>query len=296
MLEAFETRLATVLGASLAAPFAGRVTVAPDAANGAGPLIQLAVGTVRRLEPELGAFRQEQPPGLPTLRRVARLEADVAIRVTPAGGGGGGRPQTVSGVDALLYLLDDLPFRSGTALVQPGDNGFLLQSLRVTGASLPDDAGVARVDLTVSGWFWPLGEAGAAGIEIGEVQVRQFTLPVILHAPRMLAGAGVGNLALEFARAGTLQVHADTVASVPFGQVRVSILSADGSPGAGILSGGVAGGPEAQMLDVGSGQVSFAYTPPFVPGLDILVLQAVRADGAAGMEIARFDLPTEPGP
>lgn len=296
MLAAFETRLAEVLGASLAAPFTGRVTVAPQTAAGDGPIVQVSVGAVRRIEPDLGAFRQEQPPGLPTRRRVARLEADVAIRVTAAGDDGGGRPQVVSGVDALLYLLDDAEFRSGEALAQPGDQGFLLHSLHINGASVPDDSSTARIDLTASGWFWPVGEPGAAGIEVGEVHVRQFSLPVILQTPGLVAGAGAADLSVGFGRAGTMQVEADAVSTLPFGQVSVSVLSPDGSPGAGALGGGAAGGPGERLLDVGAGGAAFTYTPPAGPGVDILVLRAVQADGGAGVEIARFDLVTEPGP
>ncbi len=93
-----------------------------------------------------------------------------------------------------------------------------------------------------------------------------------------------------------MQVESDNVAMLPFGQVLVSIVSADGSPGAGTLAGGAGGGPTAQLLDVAPGPATFTYTPPGAPGLDILVVQAVQADGATGMEIARFDLLTEPGP
>ena len=296
MLAAFETRLAAVLGSSLAAPFNGRVTVAPDAANGPGPLVQLAVREVRRVEPDLGAFRQEQPAGLPTRRRVARLEADLTLQVTPQGGGAGGRPQIVAGVDALLYLLDDPAFRSGEALVQAGDQGFRLQSLSVTGADIPDSANPADVNLTISGWFWPVGEPGAAGVEIGEVHVRQFSLPVLLQAPRLTAGAGAADLSLGFGRAGTMQIEADSVSTLPFGQMTVSILSPDGSPGTGALGGGAGGGPDARLLDVNAGALAFTYTPPDAPGRDILIVRAVQADGATGMEIARFDLVTEPAP
>jgi len=152
------------------------------------------------------------------------------------------------------------------------------------------------VHLTAAGWFWPVGEPGAAGIAIGEVHVRQFSLPVILQAPRLIAGAGASTLSLGFGRAGTMQVEAETVATLPFGQVLVSILSPDGSPGAGVLAGGTAGSADAQQLDVGAGTVNFTYSPPGAPGLDVLVIRAVQADGGAGMEIARFDLVTEPGP
>lgn len=296
MLAAFETRLAAVLGSSLVAPFNGRVTVAPDAANGPGPLVQLAVREVRRIEPDLGAFRPEQPSGLPTRRRVARLEADLALLVTPQGGGAGGRPQIVAGVEALLYLLDDPSFRSGEALVQAGDQGFLLQSLSVTGADIPNDANPAGVNLTVSGWFWPAGEPGAAGVEISEVHVRQFSLPVLLQAPRLTAGAGPIGLSLGFGRAGTMQIEADSLSMLPFGQLMVSILSPDGSPGAGTLGGGAGGGPSAQLLDVAPGALAFTYTPTAAPGRDLLLVRAVQADGAMGIELARFELVTEPAP
>lgn len=296
MLAAFETRLAAVLGASLSPPFAGRVTVAPLTPNGVGPVLQVAVGAVRRAEPDVGSFRQEQPPGLPTLRRVARLEADITISVSPQGGGGAGRPQTVTGVESLLYLLDSPTFRSGEALVQAGDQGFLLQSLALTGATVPVNDTAAQVDLTVSGWFWPVGEPGAAGVAIDEVHVRQFSLPVILQAPRLVAGAGAANLSLGFGRAGTMVVEQDTVSTLPFGQMLVSILAPDGSPGAGVMAGGVAGGPDAQIVDIAAGPVAFTYTPPGAAGTDILVLRAVQADGGTGVEIARFDLVTEAGP
>lgn len=296
MLAAFEVRLAAVLGSSLAAPFAGRVTVSPLVANGPGPLIQVSTGAVRGVEPDVGAFRRERPPGLPTLRRVARLEADVAIRITPAGGAGAGRSQALSGVDALLYLLDSRELRSAEALVQGGDQGFLLQSLSIVGASLPDDDSAAHVNLAASGWFWPIGEPGASGVAIEEVHVRQFSLPVVLHVPRLVAGNVAAELALGLGRAGTLVVERDTVSSLPFGQMQISLTAPDGSPGAGVLGGGVAGGPDTQILEIAAGPVVFSYTPPDAPGVDILVLRAVQSDGGMGVEIARYDLVTESGP
>jgi len=193
-------------------------------------------------------------------------------------------------------LLEDAPFRRGETLVEAGDQGFLLQDISVTGVSVPEDDSPAQVDLTATGWFWPVGEPGAAGIEIGEVHVRQFSMPVTLQVPRLVAGAGAAGLSLGFGRTGTLQVRAGGAATLPFGQILVSILSPDGSPGTGTLGGGAGGGPEARLIDVADGPVGFTYTPPAAPGTDVLMVRAVQADGAAGMEFARFELATEPGP
>jgi hypothetical protein len=93
-----------------------------------------------------------------------------------------------------------------------------------------------------------------------------------------------------------MQIEADSVSTLPFGQMTVSILSPDGSPGTGALGGGAGGGPDARLLDVNAGALAFTYTPPDAPGRDILIVRAVQADGATGMEIARFDLVTEPAP
>lgn len=316
MLADFERRLAEVLGSRLPAPFAGRVTVAPAAAAGAGPLMQLAVGEVVPLDPDVGSVRPELAPGSLALRRVVRLRCQVAVEVVA--GDGAGRAQRVAGVDALLHLVDGPDLRSGSALVEGGDPGFLLESLRLAGAdvslalgagagalpALPALPAPPAVRLVAEGWFWPVGVAGETGEPIVEAQVRQVVLPIVLRPAltRLVAGSAPVAFDLALGAGATLRVPGrgdPPPPPSPFGSVAVGLVGRAGGPGAGTLAGGADGPGGHRLVAVTGGHASATYTPPAAPTTDQLVVSAfvVDAGGEArvGLELARFPLRVEAG-
>ena len=299
MLADLERRLAEVLGTRLPAPFGGRVSVAPALPAGPGPAVQVAVGAVVPLDPDFGSVRLESAPGAADRRRVVRLRADVALAVTPEAGGGGGRGQRVAGTDLLLHLLDAAEFRDGSALVEPGDPGFLLDALRITGADLRAEGAGPAVALSVEGWFWPVGVAGETGEPIAEAHVRQFVIPITLRPAVSLLVAGTDPVPLElvFGATGTMVVTANGTTASPFGAVAVGLVGPGGGPGAGTLTGGDAGPGGRRVLAVADGRATATYTPPAAPAIDQVVVSAflVDADGEArvGLELARFRLRVE---
>jgi hypothetical protein len=306
VLAEFEVRLVEVLGSRLPAPFAGRVSRAPDLPAGVGPAVQVAVQRIVPLDPDFGSTRLEQAPGAADRRRVVRLRCDVGVEVVP--GPDSGRAQRVAGTDALLHLLGGADFRDGSALIEAGDPGFLLDSLRVVGGDLspiPTDpaAEVApprpALQVMAEGWFWPVGVAGEVGRPLVEAQVRQVVLPVVLRPTlaRLLTGGDPVALELGLGAVGTLEVHAEDTTSSPFGSIAVGLVSRAGGPGAGVLTGGTAGPGGRRILPVADGRATVTYAPPAAPATDQLVVSAfvVDSDGNThvGLELARFPLRVE---
>ncbi|HVF13860.1 MAG TPA: hypothetical protein VM942_04625 [Acidimicrobiales bacterium] len=297
MLADFERRLAEVLGARLPAPFAGRVVVAPEVPAGPGPVVQVAVGAVTPLDPDFGSIRRESAPGTADQRRVVRLRAQVGVEVTP--GGGGGRAQRVAGADLLLHLLDGSDFRDGSALVEPGDPGFLLDSLRVAGGDLSVAGTEPAVAVSAEGWFWPPGEVGETGEPIVEAQVRQVVLPIVLRpaVSRLVAGAGPVPLELVVGTTGTMSVADGATIASAFGAVAVGLVGVGGGAGAGTLTGGDAGPGGRRVVAVADGRAVVTYTPPATAATDQVVVSAHVVDGGGearvGLELARFRLRVE---
>ena len=297
MLADFERRLADVLGSRLPPPFAGRVAVAPDLPAGPGPVVHVAVGTVTPLDSDFGSIRRESAPGTADRRRVVRLRALVGVDVMP--GGGGGRSQRVAGTDLLLHLLDGAEFRDGSALVEPGDPGFLLDSLRIAGADLSDGGAGPSVAISAEGWFWPAGAAGETGEPILEAQVRQVVLPLVLRpsVSRVVAGTGPVPLELVVGATGTLDVAGNGTTASAFGAVAVGLVGVGGGAGAGTLSGGDAGPGGRRVLAVADGRAVITYTPPAAAATDQIVVSAHVVDGGGearvGLELARFRLRVE---
>lgn len=295
MLSEFESRLADVLGAGLPAPFTGRVTVDPDVAPGPGPGVQLAVIGASRLCEDFGSNRLEQLPERSTLHRVVRLEAQTALTVAAADGEG--RPQELLGVDNLLYLIDDQALADGSALVEPGDQGFLIESLTIAEIAPP------VVTVNATGWFWPVGEPGQDGPQIERVMVRQAALPLTLRRSRarIFAGEGPLDLTLEVGTTGLSLERGQPAAALPFGSLALRLEGRGGRPGEGTLSGGTDGPDEHRIVLVDETGATFGYTPPADQAHDDIVVSTFAenidggaADARVGFELARFTLNVEP--
>lgn len=298
MLTELETRLVEVLGSRLDAPFAGRVARrGAPAPVGAGPVVRVGVDRFHPLQPDVGSVRPEQVPGTDDLRRVLRLGVSIGIDVEPQDDGS--RLQQLLGVDAISYELDDPGMRSAALLVQPGDQGFLLDWLRLERAELADvdddAAAPSAVTVHTEGWFWPVGQEGEAGVEIARALVREFRLPVRLaiNEPLVAGGAAVA-LGISFGAAGTLAIGAGGTITVPFGSVAMRLLAAAGGPGAGTLSGGQPGPDGTRLADIADGSAALTYDPPAAPVVDHLVVAAHTRDDdgneRVGIELARFEL------
>src|SRR5215472_19314570 len=109
MISDFESRLAEVLGSRMPAPFGGRASVAPPAAQSADPQVVVGVRQVVVAEPDIGSRRLEVVPASAEPRRILRLDCTVGIQVVP--GKDKGRSQQLLGVDAALYTVDAPDFR-----------------------------------------------------------------------------------------------------------------------------------------------------------------------------------------
>jgi hypothetical protein len=293
VLTELESRLADVLGSRLPAPFAGRVRrrgVPGPAGN--GPVIRIGVDEIAPLESDIGAVRREVVPGSPDRRDVVRLAVRLGALVEPEAEDD--RLEQLRGLDALLTDLRTPEMRSATALAQPGDPGFLLQSLSIT-TSKPE----AGLVLVAEGWFWPVGQTGESGDAIARVRVRELRLPVALEVGGPLhAGGGAVSLRLTLGATGTLDVGAEGTTTMPFGSVALRLRDAAGGPGSGVLSGGESGPEGSRLAAVTRGVADLTYEPPATPGVDhlLVALHSRDDDGDqhVGAPVARFDLVSAP--
>ncbi len=295
MLTELETRLAQVLGSRLVAPFAGRVVRRGGASPaGDGPVIRVGVLEATRLDDDLSSIRPEVVPGDDQLRRVLRLQVDLGLFVSPAQDAG--PTQLLQGVDALAYTLDDPEVRSAAALDAPGDPGFRLDSLLLEGlTTATTDAARPQLRLRGTGVFWPVGVVGEAGPAIERALVRVVRLPLTLRPQGALEPGGAAvALQLAVGTTGTLRAAATGTDSLPFGSVAVRLTDPSGGPGAGSLSGGLAGPDGHRLVTVDEAGASVDYTPPAAPGTDIVVVSGhARDSGGAdrvGLELARFEM------
>lgn len=295
MLSDFEDRLADVLGSRLTTPLAGRVRRRgePDPA-GAGPVVEVGVDAVEPLEPDFGSVRPEIVPGSADHRRVVRLAVTVGIEVRAVGAQT--RLQRLAGLDAVLYELQEPDLRTGTALVTAGDQGFLVERLRLLASDLSSEGGLA---VEAVGWFWPPGVAGATGVPVQRALVRQFLLPVRLGFEGAVEAGGDGvSLDLSFGDVGTLDVSDGPTTAADLGTVALRLLDPGGGPGAGSLAGGSAGPDGSHVVPVAGDGASVTYQPPATAVTDHLVVatHARDADGheRVGLELARFEVVVQP--
>jgi hypothetical protein len=204
------------------------------------------------------------------------------------------------GLDAALYTLDAPDLRNGSALRTGGDPGFQIDALRCTASVLPLDPAAPGTDpvglrLEASGWFWPAGTPGAAGIAIGEIRVRGIPLPVLLRhdAPALVAGGGPVPLVL--ALGGDTAFRLGTGGASPAAPMVARLEGPGGRAATGTLGGGAAGAGGVRLATIAQGELSLLYTPGADAATDTLVLTFDDGDGGPGAEIARFPLTVREG-
>lgn len=295
MIRDLEVRVATVLGATLPAPFAGRVDPAPAAGTpGAQPRIVVGAHRVERLSPDFGSLRHEVVPGVQAPRRVVRLACELLLVVEA--GNASGREQQLAGVDALVYALDDPALLA--ALAAGGDPGFLLDAIDLVDAHVPldpTDADAVPVGVSVRavGVFWPVGAAGQDGPVVRFVRIREASLPVgvVLPDVPLVPGGPSAVIGLRVGATGTLVVDAAGVTTTPVGRVTARVLAPDGKPGKGTLAGGDTGTEAgARLVELTAGVAEVTYTPPAEAATDLLVVTLEDGEGGAGIELSRTEL------
>lgn len=299
MISDFEERLAAALGAKIAAPFTGRVDVAPGGDTAGGARLVVGVTSAMVVEPDLGSRRPEVVPGSAVPRRAVRLDCTITLEVKA---GSASRSDQLLALDAALYALDDAEFRSGSALAANEDRGFILQRLEPAALAAPLDPSVDNgplaIRLSATGLFWPIGVEGKAGEKIGEIRTRSVILPIELvpRDPRIVAGGSPVELTLRF-RTASFRETAGKSEPLPFDEVTAQLFAPGAKAGSGTLSGGVAGiTPAVRILTLTNGETKVTYAPPKKPGIDELALTFPSLDKdlkkIPGLEIARATLRT----
>lgn len=298
MLTEFESRLADVLGSRIPAPFGGRVVRRGDPAPvGSGPVVRLGVDAIEHLEPDIGSVRPESVPGAGDPRRVLRLRVGIGVDVESEAPND--LNQELLGADAITYQFDDPGMRSAEFLIAPGDQGFVVDSLRFIAARMRPQEAQSMLTVEAEGWFWPVGIPGQSGREIAAALVREFRLPVSLQvAEPLVAGGDPVALELRFGQSGTMRIEANGVSASPFGGIALRLIDAGGAPGAGALDGGTAGPDGQRLVALAAGVATVDYLPPDAPATDTLIALAHTRDDDGedriGIELARFDLVTSP--
>ena len=297
MLSEFEQQFRTTLRTRLPAEIRDHVQVATGSTNQKGILVG-----IRSAEPvpeEFGSVRSEIAPGVNVPRRVARLRCMLDCSLVPVNGSQD-RAILMTWLGQILYLLDDSEVRTGTAFTSDAaDPGFLIQSMKIEGLESPfeihaNEPDRLQLSLTADGWFWPVGEPGQAGVEIGEIRIRGAIYPLLLTPanPVFVANGPALNLTISFDARGTSRITASGLDSESFGNLAARLEKEDGTAGAGILSGGTPGDSGIRLLPVTDDHVELIYTPPAIPGKDILLLSIDDNESSNGLDIARFTLVT----
>jgi hypothetical protein len=286
MIADFEQRLAEVVSARLTAPFGGHVVPAPG--TGGSPRIAVGVRHVEPLEEGFGA-RPERVPGAADPRRVARLRCTVVLAVQ----GASDRAMALAGVDQVIYAVDALDFRDGSALrSDAGDPGFLIDALALQSGDVADVMAAAPTEVAflAQGWFWPRDTPGQTGVVIGEVRVRGVVLPIELVRPAaaLSAGGPAQALSVRVRPAGLLRLGA--AAPLPFGQLVLQLFSPGRRPGAGTLLGGDPGPASSRLITLSDGVAEFTYPPPAAPAIDELVIALDDGAGGPSVELGHFTL------
>jgi hypothetical protein len=274
VLSHYEARLAAVLGGRLAAPFAGRVFVAPGPDNEPElPALLVSVPSGEILSADFGASRPQVVPGANDPRRVLRMRCAVRIEAHAAT-----RTERMAALDAVLYELDAPDLRDATALEAPGDPGFQLSGQAPVSVHTEPNGGPtgepAGVLLTAEGWFWPPNAPGVTGAPITATPLRAALLPVALEPWPLHLRAGDAPTPLLLRLGGAASVD------------EIALRLAQGA--AGQLAGGTAGPDNARIVPLADDSAAFQYVPPAAPATDHLV---VAMDG---IELARFELAVRP--
>jgi hypothetical protein len=296
VISEFELRLANVLGGRLPAPFTGRVDLPPGPAAGNAPRILLGVISAEPVEPDIGSRRFELTPGAPDPRKVARLRCSVELEVHPAQNSG--RAQALAGIDACLVAMQAADMQDGSALAGGApDPGFLIQSLRLGGATTPlspgnPPHGPVRLDYLAEGWFWPVGAPGQTGVQIGEIRIRGASLPILVSPlPEMEAGGTPVDLILSIGGPAALRLTASPAPPpLPFGRLALALFAPGGKPGKGTLSGGTAGVNGIRLADLADGKATITYTPPAESAVDELVIAMDDGESGLGIELGKTRL------
>jgi hypothetical protein len=300
MISEFEQRLVEVLGTRLPAPFSGRVKIAGAPSAGDAPLLIAGVAKAVPAEPQLGNQQPLVVPGSADPRRVVRLKCTVEIRAVPDAG----RPQQVAALEAVLYALDAPDFQTGQALAAPGDPGFLIERMQIGEAVWPlepaaGDESHCLLSLLAEGFFWPVGVAGEAGRQIGEIRIRGLALQVAIapSQPDVVAGGPAIELLVSVGKIGALRLTngAPPVAPLPFDSLAFALAAPGGGPGAGTLGGGVAAADGVHFAQLNNGSAAITYTPPAQAATEQLIVGFDGGAGGLGVEIGRFPIRVREG-
>lgn len=290
MISDFEQRLADVLGGRLPAPFTGNVHVAPGPGAGADPVIVVRVENAVALESGMGGESRQRVPGSAEPRRVVRLAC--TVRITVFAEAGQGRVQEMQGLDAVLYTLDAPEFRNGSALAGGApDPGFLIQTMRLKDIATPPVAmpsgeeEIAVLRFEAEGWFWPIGTVGESGPAIEAIRIRGALSPmsIVPARPRAIAGGDAVDLVLNVRDI----VKPGGGPAGTFSSLALRLVSANGGPGAGALTGADDG---VLVVNVVDGEATFSYEPPDDPARLELVVSLDDSEGGVGMELERFPI------
>jgi hypothetical protein len=296
VISDFETRLAETLGTRIAAPFKGRVDVAPGPAPGADVRVILGVVAAQIVDESLGS-RPEVLPGDPVPRRAVRLRCTVALETRVATPD---RAQQMNALQAALYALDDPEYRNGKALAEAGtDLGFVIHEFQpsaIVAPLHPDQAEDPRIGINVvaTGLFWPVGVKGKAGDLIGEIRLRSGVVPLEIAPsnPKLVAGGAPVELTIRF-NTMAFSMKKDKVEKIPFGAIAVTLIGPGGKPGKGTLSGGDDGEPPTiRIVPLTDNAATVTYTPPATPATEELVVAFENAEKGLGIEIGRARLAT----
>ena len=241
MLSEFEQQFQTTLRSRLPAGIRDRVQVATGAANQKGILV--GISTAEPMPTEFGSVRSEITPGIDIPRRVVRLSCTLNCTFIPTNSSQN-RSNLMELLGQVLYALDDSDVRDGSAFRdEQADPGFLIQSMKVENLESPfaihtTNAEHLQLSLIAKGWFWPIGEPGQAGIEIGEIRLRGGIHPVLLTPadPFLVANDPALTLTITFEARGTSRITANGLDSDAFGNVAARLEKEDGTLGAGTLS------------------------------------------------------------
>ena len=296
MISDFESRLATVLGAQLPAPFTGTVSVSDssDAANGSQPRIFVGVYKTQAKPQGFGGNRTIAVPGVSDRMRVMAMKLWIFVRVIHANNAD--RLQELQGLEQLHYLLDHESFQTGTALSDAGDQGFLIERMSVAEGfsevpNAPLEENHAGIIIEAEGVFWPIGAPGETGVAIAEIRMRGLALDLELNTE--LPAFSVGDAPVEITL--RLQSHAahrigGDDSPLSLNQLALDLQQEDGSPGAGSFSADSPGAGNVQFANITDSRITLTYTPPASAAHDVLIIGFDNGESGLGQELHRFQL------